>query len=170
MQYYRQHKRVIILPWFIQTAGQSLGPDFMSLDKNPHAWVDVQNSSVRPERPPLGLPVTEEKVRPSSLTWSNFWSIQSTLNKIHRGLMFPWLHWVESHQVTTVLTLLQQVSQPSVCPGDPCLHPALVLCCPSASDYRWSQGSLLTKHNTKVSHVIIIYNNIDHHHKSIKNT
>lgn len=38
----------------------------------------------------------------------------------------------------TGLTLLQQAFQPSVCPGDRTLHPALVLCCPSASDYRQS--------------------------------
>ena len=39
----------------------------MSLDINPHAWVNVQNSSVRPERPPLRLPVGGERVRPLTL-------------------------------------------------------------------------------------------------------
>lgn len=33
----------------------------MSLDKNPHAWINVQNSSIRPEGPPLWFPVRERE-------------------------------------------------------------------------------------------------------------
>lgn len=48
---------VFILPWFIQATRQSLGPDFVTLNKNSHAWVNVQYGSIRPEGPPLWLPV-----------------------------------------------------------------------------------------------------------------
>lgn len=47
----------IILPWFIQAARQSLSPDFVTLNENSHARVNVQYSGIRPKGPPLWLPV-----------------------------------------------------------------------------------------------------------------
>lgn len=149
---------VVILPWFIKTAGQSFSPDFMSLDKNPHAWVDVQNSSIRSEWPPLWLPVREGRAKPSTFTKFLINAInikhrnaQNIISFIMSHSFVKWSHFCKSHNITAILTLLQQASQPSVCLGDLSPHPALVLCYPSASDYRWSQEYLLTKRNTEVS-------------------
>ena len=130
-----QYKCAIILPWFIETAGQSFSPDFVSLDKNPHARVDVQNSSIGPEGPLLRLPVREEGA-------PSFKENSSQHFQKYR------------HKVTIALTLLQQASQPSVCLGDLSLHPALVLWCPSASDYRRSQECLEIKHPNATSQSI----------------
>lgn len=47
---------VRILPWFVKAAGESLGPDFDALDKDPHSGVDIQNSSIGSEGSPLRFP------------------------------------------------------------------------------------------------------------------
>lgn len=63
---------IMKLPWFIKAAGESLSPNFMSLDKNPHAWVNVQHSSVGPERPPFWLPVKVRELLKNISDKSNY--------------------------------------------------------------------------------------------------
>lgn len=49
------------LPRVIQATGQSLGSNFVPLNEDPHPGVDVQDSSIRTEGPPLWLSVYDNK-------------------------------------------------------------------------------------------------------------
>lgn len=54
------------LPRVIQATGQSLGSNFVTLNEDPHSGVDVQDSSIRTEGPPLWLSVYKTKVHSAS--------------------------------------------------------------------------------------------------------
>lgn len=129
---------VFMLPWFIQAARQPLGSDFMTLNKNSHAWVNVQYGSICPEGPPLWLPVGVAKIRLKKMIKD-----QVKIDITIKEFLIPCSKWT-TITLSMTLTLLHSACQPSICPDDPSLHPALALHCPSASSYRWSQEYLWT--------------------------